>query len=173
MSVLSILRKFFPELTKVDMTKKLGNDMDAIELGTKEPKEVIDEALEELKPLFEKIIEDYDDIGEELLKVMNFLKDKKAVLGKCPSCASGSLTVVYSRRTGKRFVGCSNYSNGCRFSLPLPQRGKLKATKETCKACGLPIVEIRGYGYRVWRLCINDKCPSKEGMQLPDLQKTK
>ena len=173
MSVLSILRKFFPELTKVDMTKKLGNDMDAIELGTKEPKEVIDEALEELKPLFEKIIEDYDDIGEELLKVMNFLKDKKAVLGKCPSCASGSLTVVYSRRTGKRFVGCSNYSNGCRFSLPLPQMGKLKATKETCKACGLPIVEIRGYGYRVWRLCINDKCPSKEGMQLPDLQKTK
>jgi DNA topoisomerase-1 len=173
MSVLSILRKFFPELTKVDMTKKLGNDMDGIELGTKEPKEVIGEAVEDLKPIFEKIIEDYDEIGEELLKVMNFLKERKATLGRCPSCADGSLTVVYSRRTGKRFVGCSNYSNGCRFSLPLPQRGKLKATKETCNVCGLPIVEIRGYGYRVWRLCINDKCPSKEGKLLPDLQKAK
>ena len=47
------------------------------------------------------------------------------------------------------------------MSYPLPQRGEIHATGETCPDCGAPIVEIvtaRG----PWRICVNMDCPSKE-----------
>ena len=47
------------------------------------------------------------------------------------------------------------------MSYPLPARGKLQATGETCPECGAPIVVVetaRG----PWRICVNMECPSKE-----------
>ena len=47
------------------------------------------------------------------------------------------------------------------MSYPLPGRGKLEATGETCEHCGAPIVVVhtaRG----PWRICVNMDCPSKE-----------
>ena len=64
-----------------------------------------------------------------------------------------------SDRTLKRFIRCTNYDE-CGTSYPLPQRGKLKATGETCPDCGAPVVEIttsRG----PWRICVNMDCPGK------------
>jgi DNA topoisomerase-1 len=90
------------------------------------------------------------------------LREGRRTLGKCPGCKEGNLTIIRSRKTGKRFVGCTNYSSGCRFSLPLPQRGRITPEGRVCRTCGYPIVEVRGLSARVWRLCINDKCPSKE-----------
>ena len=47
------------------------------------------------------------------------------------------------------------------MSYPLPARGKLEATGETCPECGAPIVVVntaRG----PWRICVNMDCPTKE-----------
>jgi DNA topoisomerase-1 len=162
MSVIHILRKFFPELTRVEMTRDLGRDMELIRDGAKSGGEVMGEAVDALKPIFERVIMNYDDIGEELSEVLAYLREKNRTLGPCPVCGGGSLVVIYSRRTGKRFVGCTNYSSGCRFSRPLPQRGKIKPTMERCGACGLPVVEVRSLGRKPWRICIDDKCPSKK-----------
>jgi DNA topoisomerase-1 len=161
-AVISILRKFFPELISVELTRKMEKDMEGLETGTKRTDEVVTEAIDEIKPVFDKIISEYDRVGEELVKVMDFLREGRRTLGKCPGCREGNLVVIYSRKTGKRFVGCTNYSNGCRFSLPLPQRGRITPAGRVCRTCGYPIVEVRGLSARVWRLCINDKCPSKE-----------
>jgi len=161
-AVVSILRKFFPELISVELTRKMERDMEELEAGSKRTDEVLTEAIDEIKPVFEKIISGYDRVGEELLKVMDFLREGRRTLGKCPGCKEGNLTIIRSRKTGKRFVGCTNYSSGCRFSLPLPQRGRITPEGRVCRTCGYPIVEVRGLSARVWRLCINDKCPSKE-----------
>src|SRR6266550_6612307 len=56
----------------------------------------------------------------------------KTILGGCPMCKEGKLRVVRSHKSGKRFVGCTNYSMGCRASAPLPQRGAIKTTSKPC-----------------------------------------
>src|SRR5437879_10689281 len=58
----------------------------------------------------------------------------------CPQCHIGKLFVVRSRQTGKRFIGCSNYYNGCKASSPLIQRGMIYATKIPCKGCCRPVI---------------------------------
>lgn len=86
------------------------------------------------------------------------------VVGTCSVCEEagrhGDLIAHKSETTGKRFIRCENYDI-CNVSYPLPQRGKINATGETCPDCGAPIVEIeteRG----PWRICVNMNCPAKE-----------
>ena len=86
------------------------------------------------------------------------------VVGECKTCAEmgrvGQLIAHKSERTGKRFIRCSNFDE-CGTSYPLPQRGKLEATGETCPDCGAPMVIVhtqRG----PWKLCVNMNCPAKE-----------
>ena len=86
------------------------------------------------------------------------------VVGECAACAAtgrhGDLVAHKSERTGKRFIRCTNFDE-CGTSYPLPQRGELHATGETCPDCGAPMVEVttaRG----PWKICVNMNCPSKE-----------
>ena len=37
---------------------------------------------------------------------------------ECPECHIGQLSVIKSVTTKKRFIGCSNYQNGCKASAP-------------------------------------------------------
>ena len=89
------------------------------------------------------------------------MKNKRtAMKGKCPDCG-GNLRIITSRRTGKRFVGCSNYKNGCRFSTPLPQSGSIKGLNKACDICGYPLISVR-FKRKWYTSCTNMKCPSKE-----------
>lgn len=92
----------------------------------------------------------------------NYEPDLK--VGECKVCAEagrhGDLIAHKSEKSGKRFIRCTNYDD-CGVSYPLPGRGKLEATGETCEHCGAPIVVVhtaRG----PWRICVNMDCPSKE-----------
>lgn len=85
-------------------------------------------------------------------------------VGECSVCASqgrfGQLVAHKSEKSGKRFIRCTNYDL-CGVSYPLPQRGKLSSTGETCPACGAPLVQIvtaRG----PWKFCVNMDCPAKQ-----------
>ena len=94
----------------------------------------------------------------------------RPILGGCPVCKVGKLRVIRSYKSGKRFVGCTNYSTGCRASAPLPQRGAIKTTSKPCGSCGWPVVYVR-MGRHPWRLCVNDRCPRKVNVYaLQDLQ---
>lgn len=86
------------------------------------------------------------------------------VVGECAACAAagrhGDLVAHKSERSGKRFIRCTNYDD-CGTSYPLPQRGELRATGETCEHCGAPIVEVKT-ARGPWKICVNMDCPSKE-----------
>ena len=83
-------------------------------------------------------------------------------LVECPECHLGQLMVIRSNKTKKRFMGCSNYYNGCKASSPLLQKAMLRATKTECKACSWPIVMFRYTRRQKWiRRCANIKCKSK------------
>jgi len=53
--------------------------------------------------------------------------EPKNGLCTCPECKLGQLMVIRSKTTRKRFMGCSNYYNGCKASAPLLQKAKLRA----------------------------------------------
>ena len=85
-------------------------------------------------------------------------------VGECPACReagrSGRLVAHKSEKSGKRFIRCTNYEE-CGNSYPLPARGALEATGETCPDCGAPLVVVttaRG----PWKLCPNMDCPGRE-----------
>ena len=81
-------------------------------------------------------------------------KRKPLVVGKCPKCG-GDLVVRYNRRTGKRFVGCSNWPK-CNVTYPLLQRGEIIPTDKTCCG-GAPVVKIRE-GQREYEVCLDMNC---------------
>lgn len=98
-------------------------------------------------------------------------KKKYVVLGSnepknglvvCPSCKVGKLMVIRSRTTKKRFMGCSNYYNGCRASSPLLQKAMLCVTKVPCEHCLWPQLLFRYSRRQKWkRQCANINCPTR------------
>ena len=80
----------------------------------------------------------------------------------CPDCGIGQLLVIKSPRTGKRFMGCSNFYGGCDASSPLLQRARLRATKKACGTCAWPEVIFRYSSKQKWtRQCSNIACPTR------------
>ena len=82
---------------------------------------------------------------------------------ECPQCRIGQLMIIRSPITKKRFIGCSNYNNGCKASSPLLQRARLRATKTKCEFCKWPIVVFRYNRKQKWsKQCSNFKCKSRK-----------
>ncbi|HII66565.1 MAG TPA: DNA topoisomerase I [Thermococcaceae archaeon] len=104
--------------------------------------------VKELKPEEEKIIKVEADIENKA--------KEKIILGSCPKCG-GDLIVRYNRKTGKRFVGCSNWPN-CNVTYPLLQRGQIIPTGKTCPKCGnAPIIKIKERD-REYEVCLDMNC---------------
>jgi ssDNA-binding Zn-finger/Zn-ribbon topoisomerase 1 len=81
----------------------------------------------------------------------------------CPCCKIGKLMIIRSRKTRKRFVGCSNYYNGCRATSPLVQKAMLHPTKTPCEFCGWPQVVFRYSRKQKWvRQCSNINCTTRK-----------
>ena len=81
---------------------------------------------------------------------------------ECPECHIGQLSVIKSVTTKKRFIGCSNYQNGCKASAPLLQKAMLKVLKTKCSECHWPTVIFRYSRKQEWkRQCANMKCKTR------------
>ena len=84
-------------------------------------------------------------------------------LVECPECKTGQLLVIKSHTTKKRFIGCTNYYNGCKASSPLLQKAMLKATKIKCNFCLWPTIFFRFSRKQKWqKQCGNIKCTSRK-----------
>jgi hypothetical protein len=89
----------------------------------------------------------------------------KNALTQCPQCNIGQLMIIRSPTTKKRFVGCSNYSNGCTASSPLPQKARLRSTKKVCEICCWPIILYRYSRKQKWtEQCTNIQCKTRKIM---------
>ena len=84
-------------------------------------------------------------------------------LVECPECKSGELVIIKSHTTKKKFIGCTNYYNGCKASSPLLQKAMLKATKIKCEVCLWPTIFFKFSRKQKWqRQCSNIKCTSRK-----------
>jgi DNA topoisomerase-1 len=137
--------------------------MDRIQSGNEKRDNIILEAVKRLKPVLTEWKQQEKIIGEELSNAIKKAKLQERVIGECPSCHTGKLMILYSRKTRKRFIGCTNYfKNACKMSFPLPQYGATRPTGKICKGCGWPLLLVYIKGKRPWNLCFNPNCPKKE-----------
>jgi len=161
--IIDILRKHCPGVISVKLTRDLEEKMERIQSNSEKREDTLVEAVGRLKPLLEEFKEREETIGEALSNAIKRARMQERVIGNCPNCGTGKLMILYSRKTKKRFIGCTNYFEGiCRTSFPLPQRGIAKPMGKNCGSCGWPLVRIQIRGGRPWRLCFNPGCPLKE-----------
>ncbi|MCX7831917.1 MAG: DNA topoisomerase I [Actinobacteria bacterium] len=156
MAVGRAILKHMSEIATHEMTAELEEKMNAIEEGLEKKENVIQKSREEL----ERLLLNVKPKEEEVRKAIWEGESKDKVIGKCPECG-GELQVLTSKKTKKRFLGCSNFTkdeNKCSVTFPLPQTGKIISAEKTCESCGTPMVKIINRGKRPWVICPNPKC---------------
>ncbi|HVP16268.1 MAG TPA: DNA topoisomerase I [candidate division Zixibacteria bacterium] len=162
--VLEILKSYCEKIVSIEMTKELENRIDGICQNREKREDVLVGAIEILGPVLTEIRQKEGEIGERLSNAVERTRLEESIIGPCPVCKTGKLVTIHSKKTGKRFVGCTNYFRGlCRASFALPQKGTIKVRGRNCRGCGWPTVEVRTGGKRTWVLCFNPDCTLKEG----------
>lgn len=159
------------EIATHEMTAELEEKMNAIEEGREKKELVIKKSREDL----EKVLLNVKPKEEEVRRAIWEGEAKDRFVGKCPNCG-GDLIIITSKKTKKRFIGCSNYGNEenpCNTTYPIPQTGKAISADKVCEACGTPMIKIIQKGKKPWVICPNPQCETsnlakKEKEELKD-----
>ncbi|HME19622.1 MAG TPA: DNA topoisomerase I [Nitrososphaerales archaeon] len=160
-SIVEIMEMFAPSIVTTGLTQKIEERLEAVEGGQEDGRALLRETVRSITEQMIALSADEDRIGRRIGEASSAgVAAGTTVLGPCPVCKTGKLRIVRSKKTGKRFVGCTNYPEACRASAPLPQRGAIKAAPKPCQRCSWPVVYVLG-GRHPWRLCVNPDCPSK------------
>ena len=160
-SVVEVMESWAPPIVTTELTRRVEEKLEAVETGSGDGKDLVRETVRSISEQMVALRENQEAIGREIGESLAAAAPPvPAALGPCPVCGTGALRMIRSRKTGKRFAGCTNYPSGCRASAPLPQRGTLRALRSPCPRCSWPVVYVLGRG-RPWKLCINPACPSK------------
>ncbi len=143
-AVIEVLRKYCPEIVSVELTRYFEDKLERIiSEGEKLKISVLKDAKKKIQDIMMKLKEKEDEIGEFLYNALiNQLKNSK-IIGPCIKCEDGYLKLIVSKKTGKRFIGCSNWPDKCSFSIPLPQKGRIEVLETKCNKCGLKKIELK------------------------------
>jgi DNA topoisomerase-1 len=160
-AVSKALERHATMVTSPSMTAELERDMDAISVGDQTLDLVVNRSREVLGKVLDIMESQKEEISREIKEGMR----GDTVLGACPSC-DGELTIKTARKSGKRFAGCASYPD-CTRTYPLPQKGSILATGETCEECGTPRIRVVTKGRKPWDLCLDPDCPTKPKREAP------
>jgi len=160
MAVGEALAKYVPELTSEELTRKFEKEMEKVESGKIKKEKVIKEAINVIKKISNEFKKKEKSIGQKLEKAVIETQDNQSLLGECPKCG-GQLKILYSPKTKKRFVGCSNYPK-CKNIYPLPAKARIDKLNKVCEHCKTPIVRVIRKGKRPFIMCLDPKCKTKE-----------
>jgi DNA topoisomerase-1 len=158
--VAKTLKELVPNIVSEELTRHFEKEMEQVFNGKKKREEVVEEAKEVLKEILEEFKSKEDKIGKKLLEGLVISRKEERKIGVCPNCG-GELRIIFSKKSGKRFVGCSNYPK-CKTGFPLPLVGQITALNKNCEVCGLPMIQVWRKGKRPFRMCINPNCESKK-----------
>lgn len=158
--VIETLSKYSEKIISVELTREMEEALEKIELGREGTEKVLEQTFYFTWQAINELSSNLEKIGLELKGAIQETMLENRTLGKCKKCGEGTLIIIYNKKTGKRFVGCTNYKKGCNFAAPLPQKGVLQNTGKICDRCGWPILQLRN-GKILWKFCVNPECPSK------------
>ncbi len=162
-SVIDSMRAFVPAIVSIGLTRSMEEQLELVEHGSADSVSVIEQAVDKLIESLASFMEKEADIGTRIGDAASADSTKVATIGPCPVCKKGQLRMIKSYKTKKRFVGCSNYSVGCKATAPLPQKGLIRTSGRACPECGWPVVGvIFARRAKQWKICVNMQCPSKK-----------
>ena len=141
-AVIDALKSEAEVITLPDMTAKLEEEMDRIEEGKLRQESVVEESKRFLNRVLETA--NRDELGRKIIEGIK----KDSVVGRCPEC--GKNLVI--RKAKSRFIGCSGFPE-CRFSIPLPQKGRIEITARKCKEHDFSILRLRPSKGKSWTFC--------------------
>jgi DNA topoisomerase-1 len=159
-AVIETMEKYAPEILTTGLTRDIEKRIEEVEGETGGDAELIRATVRSVTEQLVGLRTNEDSVGREIDTALAATVAASFVLGPCPFCKSGQLRVIRSRKTKKRFVGCTNYTLGCRASAPLPQKGTISTTSEVCQHCSWPVVRVMGTR-TPWKLCVNPACSAK------------
>jgi len=161
--VAEVLRNYCPIIVSSQMTTTLEEKMEQIQLKQTTKQNVLTDAIKVLKNITLTLKNNQSAIGTQLGQKIKQLQLDKRTIGNCPTCQTGKLVIIRSKKTSKRFVGCTNFfESACNTSFPLPQTGIIKPLITPCKFCGYPIIKVSTNPKYSRSLCLNTNCSTKE-----------
>ncbi len=134
-AVIENMQKVSDEITGPELTATIEKEMKLIEEGQKKKAEVVDQSREMLRKVLKKLQGKRKEIKELMHKALL----QQYIFGTCPK-SGGKLKLVVSKKSHKRFVGCSDYPK-CHFGMPLPQSGYFFISPQSCPKCGIHMIE--------------------------------
>jgi DNA topoisomerase-1 len=159
-AVIEMMEKYAPAIVTMKLTREIEKRLEEVEGEAGGDAELVRGTVRSIAEQLVGLGANEDVVGREIAAALATTVAASYVLGPCPVCKSGQLKIIRSRKTKKRFVGCSNYSSGCRASAPLPQKGTIRTMPKACPRCSWPVVHVMR-GRTPWRLCVNPVCPEK------------
>ncbi|MFW9869710.1 MAG: DNA topoisomerase I [Candidatus Thorarchaeota archaeon] len=169
------LEQYMPGMLSPDLTRQLEKEMDEIQKEQTDREKVLSRAKDDLLELLEEFKSKEPEIGSALVSGLQRYWKSTEELGECPKCGDGTLRIIRSPKTGKRFIGCSNYKdNVCDQTFALPQKGDITPMDDMCPYCGHKMIQVTS-GRRKWETCINwTNCPGRiEDLKALEERRTK
>ena len=163
-----VLLDYSPQVLSVELSREVEAMGDQIEQtingslsngNSLTLKDAVFQGIEILHTILSELQQNELEIGSIIARELMQQNREALELGSCPVCKTGTLSIVSSRASGKRFIGCSSYfkDKSCNVTFPLPQKGKILRTSQTCTFCGLPLLKIMN-GKRPWIFCPDLNC---------------
>lgn len=157
MQTVEILTKYASEILDDKLTRHFELEMERIREKKLTEEKVLKEAEKALIKILEKFKKNEKSIGKELTETYRQHLETESFIGKCPKCSSGSLKIMYSKKSKRKFIACDN--EDCKTIMNMPGYN-VKSTDKICEQCRFPIVKVLA-GRNTRELCINPECPSK------------
>jgi DNA topoisomerase-1 len=164
------LSQYVPKILSAEFTRQLEEEMQDILEERLDREQVLSHAREDLQELLGVFQSQEESIGTALVSGLQRYWKESEEIGLCPKCRVGNLIIIRSPKTGKRFVGCTQYKEGgCDQTFPLPQKGSIQPLSKECPHCGHHMIKITGR--RSWETCVNwTECPGRQD-DLKELEK--
>jgi DNA topoisomerase I len=160
-SLIENVRGIAPEITAPEMTRALEQKLDRIRTEGSTDVDFVSEMLSAFRPVMKKM-QSRNLEFESKPRVVRRLDQENLELGPCPFCKRGTLQLIRSMKTGKRFIRCSNFEKNCKTSSAALPRGQILPIGEPCPRCQWPMISIKFGAKRVRRTCSNFNCSSRE-----------
>jgi DNA topoisomerase-1 len=157
LKVCDVLQKYAPEILDENLTRKMEEEMEAIQDGKLDKDAVIKESREILTQILDKWKANEEKIGADLADALKLSLERESLIGPCDKC--GKQLRIIRMRDGRQFIGCSGYP-ACRNAYPVPPKAVVQPANKPCPDCGKPTINVKKARTR-YSMCIDPNCPSK------------
>lgn len=163
--LIETLEKYSPIIIDENLTRQLEEQTEKIQELTqfheKEELEVIEKAKRLITDISKEFKIQESKIGQEIMKGIEQARAEEResnTLMPCTTCNKGNLRILYSKKTRRFFIACSNYPE-CKQTYSLPPNALIKKSGTNCPADNFPKLLAIRKGKRPWEFCFNPNCP--------------